>query len=274
LHYQLLIPDYVDEFIYGKLSSIGLSSIEDNASFVKGSTIEVDPEKYEDELDLIHSIDRDTVDKLKENDSTIVRPHDYGSITGTLIHWISPTASYSPRDYIGNQDEQVWIPSYSDSTKKPLYFVGLWLDDELVAEQLKRPQTIDGAIVEVLNSDSILIPEIRFFPTRIARTKNGNVENRVLDSFTDLFAESVIVFDSLVSWIKDGDQPEFDADWVNYVEKLVSVNYRVLPEVCDFLQWWDKNILLEIAAESVSLHPILDTEKQLKKKSTLDGEDT
>ena len=269
MHYQVLIPDYVDEFVYGKLSSIGLSHIGDNASFVKGSTITIDPEKYQDELDLIHTLDTEDKSKIPPTKSG-----DYGKITGTLVHWISSDASYSPRDYVGSKTEQVWIPSYSDDTKKPLYFVGLWLDEQLFASELKRRHIVDGATITTLNGDELIIPEIRYFPTRIARTKDGNIENRVLDEYKDLFTESVIVFDALVSWFKTGEQPEIAANWVNYIEKLVQINYRILPEVCDFLQWWDKEIILQIAAESVSLHPILETESELKKKSTQDGVDT
>jgi len=179
-------------------------------------------------------------------DSQIVTKGPDGK-PGRVFAWLDPTKArigYKP-------EQQTWIPSFKHGDLAPeSYWVGIWNDDPPTEEDLRRPDHRRGTFIELGNAGSWLITT----PNKLDRFAKRNPDGTVTWCVDRSFNWLVTTVDKLRSEMVEQSDGQayllFDSERdCDLMDKLLQVNYRITPEVCDFLELtWEQPLRKLIAA--------------------------
>lgn len=153
----------------------------------------------------------------------------------TIAHMTDPTKSR--HDYSPN--EQDWVPSVQRIDGKPLYYVGFWKAEEPKENELRRNYTQAGPLVQFGNSRWKL-PTPKTVDARAVYCDDGSMRWETIRQFSWMCDEAKHLhkeyFDNfgLRDMVFRVD-PSAQIDWLL---KLLRVNYRLLPEVAVRLDMW------------------------------------
>lgn len=168
-----------------------------------------------------------------DNKSNSDGPNDQ---TGTMLFWPSP---HSPLGHF-NGDEQTWIPSIAKNTEgKPYYWVGTWNDKPPVENEIRRHYTQSGNRIK-LGAETWKLPTPDTVDSRAVYQDDGSMRWQVIREFSWVCDEA----ESLRSTYLDEfgtREMVFQVDPTAQIEwllKLLQINYRILPEVAVALDMW------------------------------------
>lgn len=156
--------------------------------------------------------------------------------SGTMMGWPSlttPRMNYAP-------DEQVWVPSVvKDESGLPRYWVGFWKDKSPKENELRRHYTQSGPITQ-LGSQSWKLPTPDTVDSRAVYNDDGSMRWEVVRQFSWVCDEAEQLrkqyldefgIRELVFKVEPSEQ-------INWLMKLLQINYRILPEVAVYLDMW------------------------------------
>lgn len=156
-------------------------------------------------------------------------------LNGLMIGWLSPT---NPRlDY--SATEQEWIPSVLKHDGKPVYWVGIW-NKELPKEgELRRHYTQPGPLTK-LGESKWKLPTPDTVDARAVYADDGSMRWETVRQFSWMCDEAKAIQENYleefgVRNIVFRSEPSVQINWLL---KLLRVNYRLTPEVAVRLDLW------------------------------------
>lgn len=151
---------------------------------------------------------------------------------------------------------QTWVPSIAkDDNGKPRYYVGFWNDKPPVENELRRPYTQDGPLVK-LGSMKWKIPTPDTVDSRAVYTDDGSMRWEVIRQFAWVCDEAKQIE---ATYKEEGGNkllvylvnPSEQAGWLL---KLLQINYRILPEVAQYLDLWvGRNHILDVFLSTIGM---------------------
>jgi hypothetical protein len=155
---------------------------------------------------------------------------------GLMISHTSPTSPYQHYD----AEKQQWTPSVvKDEHGKSRYWVGIWTADPPKEKELRRPYTQKGPITK-FGSQSWILPTPDTVDARAVYADDGTMRWETIRQYAWLCDEAKqmrqVYLDEfgmrdLVFRVDPGPQ-------IEWLIKLLQINYRILPEVAIALDMW------------------------------------
>lgn len=169
--------------------------------------------------------------------------HGPGEISqGNLISWLRP--GKNDRCHF-NANEQTWIPSVAngpDGEGKGRYWVGFWNDSPVTPEDLQRPYSKFGEMIELGDGNSWRLPVIAELPRDFILQDDGSWRFELQRQYHDLNLEGLEIAGQIhekqsINW----------GDSMLFCSKALSQNYRLLPEVVSHLRLFNtENVIKAI----------------------------
>ncbi len=160
-------------------------------------------------------------------------PHQ---IIGCMVFYPHPDHPWGHCD----EAKQTWVPSIAkDENGQPRYYVGFWNDKPPQENQIRRNYTQAGVWVK-LGEQRWKLPT----PSTVEATAKYNDDGSMRWEVTRQFAWVCDEAEQLANLYKeDGGkrmfvyehEPSAQIDWLL---KLLQINYRMLPEVAVYLELW------------------------------------
>lgn len=173
--------------------------------------------------------------------------------SGLNIGWLSPgngRLEYSP-------DEQDWVPSILQVNGKPAYWVGFWKSSAPTEGELRRVPTQEGERVKFGNQ-LWKLPTPDTVDARAVYAAEGTMFWEPIAQFAWMVDESKALRDT---YLEEGGlrMMVFRAEpsaQINWLLKLLRVNYRMTPEVAVRLDLWvGKDHILKTFLKTLGLVP-------------------
>ena len=167
---------------------------------------------------------------------------------GAVIAWRKPGSvgfGYDP-------EKQTWIPAVAngpDGEGRGRYWVGFWNDSPPTPEDSQRPYAHAGPLVELGDGNSWRIPEIDQLPHDYIRNDDGTWRFEIQRQYHDLWLESQ---DWIARVFDKENRPDL-IDVLNYCEKILRQNYRLLPEVVSHLRLLNSENLAKVLHSCLGL---------------------
>lgn len=183
-----------------------------------------------------------------------------GGLSGKLVGWISTAAGSTCLDY--RPDKQTWIESVPvDGRERGAYWVGIWNDSPPTESELRRPYTQSGEWVEFAASKWKL-PTVGSVDRYAAYNDDGSMRWVPVREFAWLMDESEKLKEEyLQSWGAKELAFQFNpTEFVDWLLRLLRVNYHMTPEVAAHLELWRSGqvadaVLLSLGLSRVSEEP-------------------
>lgn len=171
-------------------------------------------------------------------------------INGLMVGWLSPQ---NPR--MNWDPSQIWVPSIlKDEHGKPRYYVGFWPQLPTQSE-LRRAYTQQGKWTK-FGVEKWLLPTPATVDARAVYADDGSMRWEVTRQFSWLCDEQKTLIDQYMhefgvrKMVFDVD-PAAQIDWLL---KLLRINYRLLPEVAVHLDLWiGRDHLLDVFLSTLGL---------------------
>lgn len=143
----------------------------------------------------------------------------------------------SRHDYSPN--EQEWVKSVQKIDGKPLYYVGFWTKEEPKENELRRHYTQAGPLVQFGNAKWKL-PTPNTVDARAVYADDGSMRWETIRQFSWMCDEAKIIREEYLQnfGMRDMVFRVEPSAQVNWLLKLLRVNYRLLPEVAVRLDMW------------------------------------
>lgn len=155
---------------------------------------------------------------------------------GLHVGWTSPTSPFVNC----RPSEQEWVPSLvKNEDGTPIYWVGFWRDKPPSQSELRRPYTQPGQRVK-FGAETWILPTPDSVDARAVYADDGSMRWEVTRQFAWMcdeakdLAETYVKEFGLRRLLFDAD-PRVQIDWLL---KLLQVNYRLTPEVAVHLDMW------------------------------------
>lgn len=177
-----------------------------------------------------------------------------GGLTGLMTGWLSPD---NPRmNYDAGQQE--WIPSVvkgDDGAAR--YWIGIWKDKPPRSNELRRHYTQSGDLIE-LGGQQWKLPTPSTVDSRAVYADDGTMRWEVVRQFAWVCDEADELRQTYLQPSEFGvRQMVFLAEpsaQINWLLKLLSINYRITPEVAVHLDLWvGKDRLMDIFLATLGL---------------------
>lgn len=152
-----------------------------------------------------------------------------------MLGWCTPT---SPRMNYSEPD-QVWVPSHLKIEETPAYWVGFWKDKPPAENELRRVPTQPGPVVP-LGDGRWKLPTPNTVDAEAVYRADGTMFWKPIERFAWMCDEAEVLrqqyLDELgIRMYVYNDDPTAQIDWIC---KLLRVNYRITPEVAAYLHLW------------------------------------
>ena len=180
---------------------------------------------------------------------TMAGPH---GLPGVLINWPSPDSPYTHFD----ADKQTWLPSIrKNQDGEPWYYVGIWNENPPKESELRRKYTQPGNRVR-FGAETWKLPTPDTVDARAVYSDDGSMRWEVIREFSWMCDEAKALCET---YLEEGGvramvfqvDPSAQIDWLL---KLLQVNYRLLPEVAAYLDMWiGKDHLLDTFMSTLGL---------------------
>ena len=177
--------------------------------------------------------------------------------TGLQIGWPSPA---QPRFHY-DADEQEWHPSVlRDEHGKPRYYVGLWTGQPPKENELRRHYTQAGPLVE-LGGQRWKLPTPTTIDARAVYADDGSMRWEVVRQFAWVCDEAEQLRQTYMEEfglrsIVFRNEPSAQINWLL---KLLQINYRITPEVAVALDLWvGKDKILDLFLTTLGLSRVQD----------------
>lgn len=157
-------------------------------------------------------------------------------LAGVMIAHLTDPAKcrhdYSPT-------EQEWVPSVQKIDGEPLYYVGFWTKDLPKENELRRHYTQAGPLVQ-FGGTRWKLPTPDTVDARAVYADDGSMRWETVRQFSWMCDEAALICDEYLQNFGMRDmvfrvEPSVQINWLL---KLLRVNYRILPEVAVRLDMW------------------------------------
>lgn len=154
---------------------------------------------------------------------------------GILYCW---RKAATPNSLHYNGSQQTWIPAIPNGEGgegKGRYWVGFWNDSPPTPDDLQRKHATYGKAVTLNDGKAWVFPVVEDFTRDLIRSPDdGSWRAHVKEEHSACFFEAK-------KWagIIDGGTPFNFAELADFVERTLSLNYRLVPEVASFLKLFD-----------------------------------
>jgi len=158
-----------------------------------------------------------------------------GGLSGVVIAHMQAIGSrhdYSPK-------EQEWVPSVAKIDGKPLYYVGFWTKEEPKEGELRRHYTQAGPLTQ-FGAAKWKLPTPDTVDARAVYADDGSMRWETIRQFSWMCDEAKIIRDQYLQefGVRDMVFRVEPSVQINWLLKLLRVNYRLLPEVAVRLDMW------------------------------------
>ena len=158
-----------------------------------------------------------------------------GGLSGVVIAHMQTIGSrhdYSPK-------EQEWVPSVAKIDGKPLYYVGFWTKEEPKENELRRHYTQAGPLTQ-FGAAKWKLPTPDTVDARAVYADDGSMRWETIRQFSWMCDEAKIIRDEYLQefGVRDMVFRVEPSVQINWLLKLLRVNYRLLPEVAVRLDMW------------------------------------
>ena len=156
--------------------------------------------------------------------------------TGLVIGWTSPT---SPLLHY-KAEQQTWMPSIcKDEDGNPRYWAGTWNDKPPEENEMRRPYTQAGPLVE-LGGNRWKMPTPDSVDARAVYADDGTMRWEVVRQFAWVCDEAEQL---RATYLEEFGvrQMVFNVDptaQIGWLLKLLQINYRIVPEIAVALDLW------------------------------------
>lgn len=157
-------------------------------------------------------------------------------LMGCMIFHPTPESPWAHCD----ENKQEWLPSIArDDNGDPKYYVGFWKDKPPQENQIRRHYTQAGVFVK-LGGQRWKLPTPGTVEAKAVYNDNGSMRWEITPEFAWVYAEA----EQLANVYKEEGGMRmmiYDVDpvaQVNWLLKLLQINYRLLPEVAAYLDLW------------------------------------
>lgn len=156
--------------------------------------------------------------------------------TGTMLAWTSPTNPhfhYAP-------GEQTWLPSrIKGEAGTPLYQIGIWNNKPPTQSELRRNYTQRGPLVK-LGAEQWILPTPDTVDARAVYADDGSMRWEVTRQFSWMCDEAKVL---QAKYMEESGVRMFvyqvdPTEQINWLLKLLQINYRLLPELAVYLDLW------------------------------------
>jgi hypothetical protein len=158
--------------------------------------------------------------------------------SGVMLAWTSPTNPRFNYDAI----KQTWRPSFiKDEHGKPLYRIGFWKDSPPTQSELRRNYTQNGKWIQ-FGAEKWKLPTPDSVDARAVYADDGSMKWETTRQFSWMCDEAKTLSETYLQ------QGEFGARYfvysvdpsaqISWLLKLLTVNYRLTPEVAAMLELW------------------------------------
>lgn len=155
--------------------------------------------------------------------------------TGVMIAHLSGT---SPRhDY--SQAEQEWVPSIQKTLGAPAYWVGFWHKELPRENELRRPYTQAGPLTQ-FGEQRWKLPTPDTVDARAVYADDGSMRWETVRQFSWMCDEAKAIHDEYLEsfGVRNMVFRSEPSVQINWLLKLLRVNYRLTPEVAVRLDMW------------------------------------
>lgn len=156
-----------------------------------------------------------------------------GDDIGMLIDWITDSGGGS-----GFQpDKQTWLPAFADGPDLPegRYWVGIDNNDPPRPRDLAKTRIYDGGWIELGDGNRWQVPREENLPRNMLRNGAGKTEYHPQEQFQRFCSECREWRQVLTGTVKIGGKETYD-HLRNFIEQALMVNYRLTPEISDYLK--------------------------------------
>ncbi len=175
------------------------------------------------------------VDLLGGHNAVVWQNGPNGAAGVVIAHLTEPAKSrhdYSP-------SEQEWVPSVQKIDGKPLYYVGFWTKEEPKENELRRHYTQAGPLVQ-FGTSRWKLPTPDTVDARAVYADDGSMRWETIRQFSWMCDEAKQIHEE---YLREFGVREMvfrvePSVQINWLLKLLRVNYRLLPEVAVRLDMW------------------------------------
>lgn len=177
--------------------------------------------------------------------------------SGLLIAWLSPQNS----QHCYRPEAQTWLPSIRRGADGvPLYYIGLWNDSPPTPRELRRVYTQEGTRTK-LGNHSWLLPTPDTVDSKAVYNDDGTMRWEPVRQFRWLCDEAAEMRDlylqhkeGLIRQLTYQLEPSAQVEWLM---KLLRVNYRFLPELADPLDMFVRKMhIWRVFLSTIGLVPV------------------
>lgn len=167
-----------------------------------------------------------------------------GDQPGVLVSWNPPG---TPLKIGYRPDLQTWRQSDSAA-----YWIGFWNGERPRPEDLQRERQFAGDLVELGDGRQWRIPIASALPRDYLQADDGTWRFVAQPEYRELADVAESWCEQFRGDIAAGNVPGVDMDQARaFLEKLLALNYRLVPEVSDRLQFWNQRIVKIATATAV-----------------------
>ena len=177
--------------------------------------------------------------------------------TGVQIGWPSPT---QPRFHF-EPEQQDWVPSVlKDEHGRPRYWVGFWKSQSPKENELRRHYTQSGPLVD-FGGQRWKLPTPTTIDARAVYADDGSMRWEVVRQFSWVCDEAEQLRQTYLEEfglrsIVFRNEPSAQINWLL---KLLQINYRITPEVAVYLDLWvGKDKILDLFLTTLGLSRVQD----------------
>lgn len=161
-----------------------------------------------------------------------------GDQMGVLVAWLSQTT----KQHCYKPEKQAWIKSLTrNEDGVPHYWVGIWKESEPTEQELRRHYTQEGVITD-LGGTKWILPLPTTVDAQAVYNDDGTMRWEPIRKFSWMCDEAKLVTDKLTQNGEFGRQSlvysEDPSKQVDWLLKLLRVNYRMLPELAVHMGLW------------------------------------
>jgi len=173
-------------------------------------------------------------------------------LTGLMIGHLSPQAPRMNYDATA----QTWVPSVAkNEAGSPYYFVGIWNASLPTESELRRNYTQAGPLVK-FGDHAWKLPTPDSVDSRAVYADDGSMRWEVIRKFSWVCDEADAIRKQYLEEFGMRDMvfrvdPTQQIDWLL---KLLQINYRILPEVAIALDMWvGKDHIIDTVLDTLGL---------------------
>lgn len=154
---------------------------------------------------------------------------------GCMIGWVTPQAPTMHYD----KNQQDWVPSIQKIDGQPLYWIGFWKEKPPTESEIRKHYTQPGNRIK-LGEQTWKMPTPDTVDSRAVYADDGSMRWETVRQFSWMCDEAKSITEQYLHefGVRDMVFRTEPSAQINWLLKLLKVNYRITPEVAIHLDMW------------------------------------